>query len=143
MTIEEIAQKAEVSSPSIYAIFQSKRGILLAMMDLALSPEKFEALVEKSRREKSPRKRLENTARLTRQLYDAERAQFDLLRGASLLDPLFKELEQEQEQRRYQRQEEYVNTMHMKKVFKESLSLEKIRDILGLHGKGFIPHACN
>ncbi|MCE5318547.1 MAG: TetR/AcrR family transcriptional regulator [Parachlamydia sp.] len=130
VTIEEIAQKAEVSSPSIYAIFQSKRGILFALMDEALAPEKFEALVETGKKEKSPGKRLENTSRMTRQLYDAEREQFDLLRGASLLDPVFKELELEKERRRFQRQEEFVQTMYAEKLFKKDLSLERVRDIL-------------
>lgn len=130
VTIEEIAQKAEVSSPTIYAIFKSKRGILFILMDEALAPEKFEALVERGKKEKSPRKRLENAARIARQLYDAEKEQFDFLRGASLLDPVLKEMELEKERRRYQRQEEIVSTMHAEKAFKADISLEKARDIL-------------
>lgn len=130
VTIDEIAQKAEVSTPTIYAIFQSKKGILFVLMDEALAPEKFEALVEQGKKEKSPRKRLANSARIARQLYDAEKEQFDLLRGASLLDPVFKELEMEKEQRRYLRQEEVITSMYAEKVFQEGISLEKARDIL-------------
>ena len=37
VTIDEIAREAQVSAPSIYSIFQSKRGILLGLMDEALS----------------------------------------------------------------------------------------------------------
>lgn len=130
VTIEEIAREAQVSAPSIYSIFQSKRGVLLGLMDEALSPEQFEALVEQGKKEKCPYKRLEITASIARQLYDAEKAQLSFLRGASILDPVFKELEIEREKRRYQRQKETVKTMANEKVFTDNLSLSKIRDIL-------------
>src|ERR1700733_1189245 len=93
VTIDEIAQEAQVSCPSVYSIFQSKRGVLLGLMDEALSPEQFEALIEKGKKEKCPRKRLEITASIARQLYDAEKAQFNFMYGASILDPVFKGLE--------------------------------------------------
>ena len=130
VTIEEIAQEAQVSAPSIYSIFQSKRGVLLGLMDEALSVEQFEALVEQVKKEKCPRKRLEITASIARQLYDAEKAQLSFLRGASILDPVFKGLEIERERRRHQRQKETVESMANEKAFTDNLSLSKIRDIL-------------
>ncbi len=130
VTIEEIAREAQVSAPSIYSIFQSKRGVLLGLMDEALSPEQHEALVEKIKIEKCPRKRLEITATISRQLYDAEKAQLSFLRGASILDPVFKGLEIERERRRHQRQKETVEAMANEKAFIDNLSLSKIRDIL-------------
>ena len=130
VAIEEIAREAQVSAPSIYSIFQSKRGVLLGLMDEALSPEQFEALVEQGKKEKCPHKRLEITASIARQLYDAEKAQLSFLRGASILDPVFKGLEIERERRRHQRQKETVETMANEKVFMNNISLSKIRDIL-------------
>ena len=130
VAIEEIAREAQVSAPSIYSIFQSKRGVLLGLMDEALSPEQFEALVEKGKKEKSPRKRLEITASIARQLYDAEKTQLSFLQGASILDPVFKGLEIERERRRHQRQKETVESMANEKVFTDNLSLSKIRDVL-------------
>ncbi|MBS0584802.1 MAG: TetR/AcrR family transcriptional regulator [Verrucomicrobia bacterium] len=130
VTIEEIAREAQVSSPSIYSIFQSKRGILLGLMDEALPPEQHAALVEQGKKEKCPRKRLEITAAISRQLYDAEKAQLSFLRGASILDPVFKGLEIERERRRYQRQKETVETMANEKAFTENLPISKVRDIL-------------
>lgn len=130
VTIDEIAKAAEVSAPSIYSIFQSKRGILLALIDEALSPEQFDSLVEKVKKTKCPRKKLEITAALSRQLYEAERSQFNLIQGASILDPVFKELEVERENRRYERQKETMESMAKEKVFKEGVSLTKARDIL-------------
>ena len=130
VTIEEIAQEAQVSPPSIYSIFQSKRGVLLGLLDEALSPKQFEALVAQGKKEKCPRKRLEITATISRQLYDAEKAQLNYLRGASILDPVFKGLEIERERRRYQRQKETVEAMANEKAFKNNLSLSRVRDIL-------------
>jgi AcrR family transcriptional regulator len=130
VTIEEIAQCAKVSAPTIYSIFQSKRGILLALMDDAFSPEQHASLVNQGRNEKSPRKRLEIAARISRQLYDAEKTQLNLLRGALILDPEFKELEIERERRRYKRQEETVKIMAKEKAFTERFPLSRIRDIL-------------
>lgn len=130
VTIEEMAQEAHVSAPSIYSLFQSKRGVLLGLMDEALSPEEFQALVDRVKVEICPRRRLEITASIARKIYDAEKTQLLFLRGASFLDPVFKGLEMERERRRHQRQKETVEAMAKENVFIESLSLSKIRDIL-------------
>lgn len=130
VTIDEIAREAQISAPSIYSIFQSKRGILLGLMDEALPLDQHTALVEQGKNEKRPHKRLKITASIARQLYDAEKAQLGFLRGASILDPVFKGLEIERERRRYQRQKETVETMASEKAFRNNLSVTKIRDIL-------------
>lgn len=129
VTIEKLARSAEVSAPTIYSLFQSKRGILSALMDEALPSEQFVALVEAGKKEKSPKKRLAITAKLTRQMYDAERSQMDLLRGASVLAPEFKDLENAREERRYQRQEESVKQLAGEKSLIKGLSLSKARAI--------------
>ena len=100
VTIEKIAQSAAVSAPTIYALFQSKRGILRALMDEAFPNSKREVLVEKVTLEKSVKNRLKIAAQISRELYDAERAQLDIFRGASVLAPEFKELEKEREEER-------------------------------------------
>ncbi len=130
VTIDEMAREAQVSSPSIYAIFQSKRGVLLGLMDEALPPKQHAALVEQVGKEKCPHKRLELTATISRQLYDAEKAQLSFLRGASILDPMFKGLELERERRRHQRQKDTVESMANDKAFKDNLSIAEVRDIL-------------
>jgi AcrR family transcriptional regulator len=130
VTIEKLAQVAEVSIPTVYSLFQSKRGVLFALMDEALPTEEFDALVEEGRLEKSAKKRLMITAKLSRQLYDSERAQIDIFQGASLLAPEFKEQQKEREQRRYLRQEEFVKTLMKDEALLKDLSLSQARDIL-------------
>lgn len=56
VTIEKLAQAAEVSIPTVYSLFQSKRGVLFALMDEALPTEEFNALVEAGKQEKSAKK---------------------------------------------------------------------------------------
>lgn len=65
---------------------------------------------------------------MARQMYEAERELIDILRGASVVAPEFKELEQEREARRYERQGEYVKSL--KKHLQKGLNLAKARDIL-------------
>lgn len=130
VTIEKLAQAADVSAPTIYSLFQSKRGVLRALMDEALPSEQFEALVEEGNKKESAKERLMTSAKLSRQMYDAERTQMDIFRGASMLSPEFKELEKEREQRRYKRQEEFVKIFEKEKSLAKGLSLSKARDIL-------------
>lgn len=130
VTIEKIAQSADVSIPTVYSLFQSKRGVLRALMDEALPTDQFNDLVEKSKQEKSPKKRLCISAKIARQMYDAERAQMDVVRGAAVLAPEFKELEKEKEMRRYNRQEVTIKAMVREKSLIKGLTRTKARDIL-------------
>lgn len=130
VTIEKIAQTANVSIPTIYSLFQSKRGVLRALMDEALPSDQFNALVEMSIHEKSPKRRLGISAKIARQIYDAEGAQMGIFRGVSVLAPEFRELEKEREMRRYNRQEVTIEAMEKENSLKAGLSAAKARDIL-------------
>jgi AcrR family transcriptional regulator len=127
--IDDLAQAAGVSAPTIYAIFQSKRGILRTLMDEALPPQQHAALAEQGAQETSPEARLAIAAKIARQLYDAERTQMDIFRGAALLTPEFKELEREREQRRYKRLEEGIQWLAANNALAEGLSASKAHDI--------------
>lgn len=130
VTINQLAKAAEVSMPTIYAIFKSKRGVLQALIDEALPTDQRLELVDDSLQEKSAQKRLLITAKLSRHIYDAERELMDILRGACVVAPELKELEQEREKRRYERQGKYVTKMKQEKVLAKGLTLKKARDIL-------------
>lgn len=131
VTIEKLAQAAEVSSPTIYSLFKSKRGVLRALMDEALPTPQREALLDGVKEGRSAKEVLLTSAKISRQMYDAERAaQMDIFRGASVLAPEFKELENEREQRRYKRQGESTKRMVKEKSLLKGLSLSKARDII-------------
>ncbi len=130
VTINKLGKAAEVSMPTIYALFKSKRGVLQSLIDAALPPKQFETLVKESMEEKSATKRLNITAKLTRSIYDSEKELMDILRGASVVAPEFKKLEQEREKRRYDRQGEYVKKLMKDNCLAQGLTLLKARDIL-------------
>ena len=48
MTIEAIARRAEVSAQSVYAIFKSKTGILIELLDEATFGPEYEEAVRKA-----------------------------------------------------------------------------------------------
>lgn len=130
VTIEKLAQNAGVSAPTIYALFKSKRGVMRALIDNALPADQFEALVAAFKEEKSAKGRLAISAKMARQMYDAECVQLESFWGTSIVTPEFKELEKEREQRRYERQEEGIKTLAKENALLKGLSLSKARDIL-------------
>ena len=129
VTISQLAKASKVSMPTIYSLFKSKRGVLQSLIDTALPPEKFSALVDEFSKEKSPKKRVQMTAKIAREIYDAERGLLDILRSASLVGPELKELEQEREQRRYDRQGDGLKVLMEEGALSKGLTLTQARDI--------------
>lgn len=129
VTIEEIAKNAEVSVPTIYGLYQSKIGVLKALIDVALPSQQYESLVHQLEMETSIVKRLALTAALSRQLYDAEKEQFGVFRDLSILNPELKKMEVEREQRRYKRQDASFKRFKDKKSL-GGLNASKTRDLL-------------
>lgn len=130
VTFQMLAQNAGVSEPLIYSLFQSKRGILRALMDEALPQGHYESLVEEATQGTDYHKRFKATAKICRQMYEAEQSQMELLRTAAAIAPEFKELEQEREERRYQRQAHSMEVLYKEGGIKKELSLTQARDIL-------------
>jgi AcrR family transcriptional regulator len=84
MTIEAIAQRAEVSAQSVYAVFKSKTGILIELLNQATFGAVYEDAVRKALSASDPETRLRLAAPIVRQIHDAQGATFDLLRGAGV-----------------------------------------------------------
>ena len=85
MTIEAIAQRAEVSAQSVYAIFKSKTGILAELLDQSTFGADYEDAVRRALSASDPEARLRLAAPIARQIHDAQSATFDLLRGAGVV----------------------------------------------------------
>lgn len=130
VTIEKIAQVSEVSVPTVYALYKSKRGILRALMDNVFPKEQFDALVARSKNALSPQERLSYSAKIAREIYDAEKDQMSLFRGATVLSPEFKKLEKEREIRRHSRLEVTMKAMIQEKSLNPILSEKKSHDVL-------------
>src|ERR1700745_2911634 len=108
MTIEAIARQAEVSAQSVYAIFKSKTGILIELLDESTFGSEYEEAVRKALSANDPEARLRLAARIARQIHDALSVTFDLLRGAGVVAPELAKLEQQRERLRYERQKRMI-----------------------------------
>ena len=66
MTIEAIAQRAEVSAQSVYAIFKSKTGVLTELLDQSTFGADYEDAVRQALSASDPETRLRRTAPIAR-----------------------------------------------------------------------------
>ena len=130
MTIEAIAQRAEVSAQSVYAIFKSKTGILIELLDQATFGPDYDEAVRKALSASDPETRLRLAAPIARQIHDAQSATFDLLRGAGVVAPELAKLEQQREGLRYKRQEIMIISLREDASLRPGLDHRTARDIL-------------
>ena len=129
MTIEAIAQRAEVSAQSVYAIFKSKTGILIELLDQATFGPVYDEAVGQALSASDPETRLRLAAPIARQIHDAQSATFDLLRGAGVVAPELAKLEQQRESLRYERQERMIISLRRAERLQPALDHASARDI--------------
>ena len=129
MTIEAIARRAEVSAQSVYAIFKSKTGILIELLDESTFGPEYEEAVRKALSEKDPETRLRLAAPIARQIHDALSATFDLLRGSGVVAPELAKLERQRECLRYERQERMIISLRDAGRLRAELDYTTARDI--------------
>jgi AcrR family transcriptional regulator len=129
MTIEAIAQRAEVSAPSVYAIFKSKTGILIALLDQLTFGKDYEEVVRKAVTVGDPETRLRLAAGVARQIRGAQSAAFDLMRSAGVVAPELAKLAQQRERLRYEKEEGVINFLRGSGGLRQGLTHKAARDI--------------
>jgi AcrR family transcriptional regulator len=129
MTIEAVAKRAQVSAPTVYAIFKSKTGILTALLDQSTFGPDYEEVVRHARSATDPETRLRLAAAVARQIRTAQSAAFDLMRGAGVVAPELAKLEQERERLRYDREESVIAFLQESGRLRPGLSYQTTRDI--------------
>ena len=129
MTIDAIAQRAEVSAQSVYAIFRSKAGILTELLSQSIFGADYQDAVREVMSANLPESRLRIAARIARQIHQAQSATFDLLRGAKVVAPEIAKLEHWGERLRYKRQEEMIVLLQRSGRLRKTLNQRTARDI--------------
>jgi len=129
MTIEAIAHRAEVSAQSVYAIFKSKTGILIALLDQSTFGSDYEKVVRQAVSESDPETRLRLAAVVARQIRGAQSAAFDLMRGAGVVAPELAKLQQQRERLRYEKEEGVITFLRESGRLRPGLSHKDARDI--------------
>lgn len=129
MTIEAVAKSANVSAPTVYAIFKSKTGILTALLDQSMFGPDYEDVLRYARSAADPETRLRRAAAIARQIRSAQSAVFELMRGAGVVAPELAKLEQQRERLRYDREESVITFLRESGRLRPGLSHQTARDI--------------
>ena len=133
VTIAQIARKAGVSVPTVYAHFKSKEGILRALLKGALFGPRYQKALERLAGEKDAVRLIELTAVVARSIYEGESAELGLVRGSSAFSPALRRTEQEFESMRFDMQEERVRLLFEQRKARKDLSFEEARRILWMY----------
>jgi AcrR family transcriptional regulator len=127
--IEAIAQEAQVSAPSVYAIFKSKTGILRELLDQAGFGPDYESAAQRALSASDPVVRLRLAAPIARGIHESQSAILDLLRGAGVVAPELARLERQKEGQRYERQEGTIALLRSSGKLRAGLHYIIARDI--------------
>jgi AcrR family transcriptional regulator len=129
MTIEGIALRADVSAQTIYAIFKSKTGILVALLDQSMFGPDYDEVVRQTLSASDPETRLRSAASVARQLRGAQSAAFELMRGAGVVAPELAKLEQQRERLRYAGEKSVITFLRDSGRLRPELTEKTARDI--------------
>jgi AcrR family transcriptional regulator len=132
-TIAEVAEKADVSVPTVYALYKSKEGILRELISRALFGERFEAAQARLAGVSDPVRLLALTAHVARAVYEGESSELGLLRGASAFSPALRKLEGEFENIRFEMQEKRIRLLFAQSKQRNGLELDEARRILWMY----------
>ena len=130
MTMEAIAEAAEVSPKTVAAVVGSKREILAAIVN----PDAFEApvqeLLSQLRTGQEPEQRVKLVVLISRRVYESLRSEFELLRTAGVVDPELADLARRIEARRRHNQSYLITDLHERGRLRPELSPGEALDIL-------------
>jgi AcrR family transcriptional regulator len=129
-TIDAIAGEAGVSVQTVYAVFGSKKGIVAELMDRARFGEAYREAVTQAKETSDPSDRLRGVARITRQVYAAERAEIELLRGVGAVSPELASLEREKEAQRFEAQARNADVLASSGRLRPGITSSAARDIV-------------
>jgi AcrR family transcriptional regulator len=133
VTIGEIAKRAGVSGSTIYAVFQSKEGLIRALVEGALFGAEYKAASSRLDASTDPVDQIRLSASIARAIYESESGELGLLRGASSFSVSLRRMEAVLEEMRFSLQEARVERLFAAKKAREGLSLAKARRVLWMY----------
>jgi AcrR family transcriptional regulator len=133
VTIAQIGVQANVATPTVYAAFKSKEGILRALMEVALFGDRFRSAQQLLDKVTDPVRLVELTAHVARAIYESESSDLGLLRHASGFSPDLRKIEQEFDDTRYAMQERRLQLLFDARRARPGLSLADARRIMWMY----------
>lgn len=133
VTIATIAARARVSASSIYTIFESKQGVLRALIESAMFGARYQKASAELEAVVDPVQQLVMTATVARAIYESESTEMRLLRGASAFSPLLGSMEKSLEQMRYDLQAPRVIKLYAQRKGRKGLPRDKAQRLLCMY----------
>jgi len=130
VTIDEIAERAGVASPTVYAAFKSKAGILKEIIATTFFGDTYEVLARQLQEARDPIELLRITAAISRTIFDREKAEIGIIRGASAFSRELQSVEKKFEQMRFDLQESRAKLLVARYAHARALGLSRVRDIM-------------
>jgi AcrR family transcriptional regulator len=130
MTMEAIAEAAEVSPKTVSAVVGSKREILAELVNPAAFDTHIQQLLDQLRASQEPLQRVALVVLICRQVYESLVSEFELLRTAGVVAPELADLGRQIEVRRRQNQAYLIADLQEQGVLSHGLSSEEATDVL-------------
>jgi len=135
-TIDAIAERADVSSETIYSTFGTKRSLLAQLVDVSIAgdvdatPIHERDWVQEMREEPDPRRRLRLLAGQGRSILERRSAIDEVVRGAASADPDIAALRDLGKAQRFAGQRAFLRIVVGSTGLREGMDLETAADIL-------------
>ncbi len=129
-TIEDVAAAAGVSAATVYSAYKSKAGILEALIERTFFGEAYAAVAVQLKTTSDPIELLAITAEISRVIFDTEKAEIGLIRGASFFSAELKRVEAEFEATRRDLQKSRAKLLVKTFPAAQKLGLQKVRDVM-------------
>lgn len=133
VTIEEIAGRASASASTVYALFQSKAGILKEIIQGTFFGANYASVARRAQETDDPFELLRITASISRVIFDTEKREIGLMRGTSAFSPELKRIEAEFERIRFDLQAKRAELLTEKFATARRLGLARVRDIMWMY----------
>src|SRR5262249_45902510 len=133
VTIADLAKRAQVADSTVYALFQSKEGVLRALIERSLFGERYREAARRLENVDDPVDQIAMTATVARAIYENEAAELGLLRGTSAFSPALRKMEQSLEATRYALQKARVGKLFAARKAKRGLTIERARRLLWMY----------
>ena len=131
MTVAAVAKRAGVAPQTIYAIFSSKAGIIMAAIeDRVLRDDSNVDAIKQLQNATDPVQILRSVARIIRNVYEGNAPTFTAVYGACMVSPQLADLEKELNELRREKQAPIVDDLMASGKMLPHLDREAVRDLL-------------
>jgi len=139
-TIAQIAERAGVSEPTVYATMKSKAGLLHALMHDAMFGPRFKQARQRLDGVLDPVQRVAMTAQVARAIYEGESAELSLLLKSAAFSPELRKTQQSFEVLRLQMQQERVDNLYATGRSKKGLKKEAAATLMWMYTSREVYH---